>query len=393
MATVPEHFFAHDGKCCDKWENYLDIYDTEFTRFVARETPVALLEIGIQDGGSLEIWQKVFPRGSSFTGIDIDPRVASLQYGASIDVKVGDASDQQVLDGLLADATFDVIIDDGSHISKHIIATFVALFPRLRPGGVYCIEDLACSYGQRFGAGLRHPDAAIEWLKRLIDGLHSEYWNPADVDESDRVFRDTYAPWVERVTFYESLTIVAKRAAPKTRPVRRVLTGRTVSQSDHFRIFANEFPRNPPGHKFGAAFASELAVYIASERDARILPPSPPPVETVPGVAQDTPAEHAAEPPAALTAAGSATPEAHLDTPDPGGQATSDEAPVSPPASIVDTVPPASEPHSGTVETATLPDPPAPAVPIQTAAQPQQAVEPFPFRPIAPGEPAHPGAN
>ena len=44
------------------------------------------------------------------------------------------------------DLTFDVIIDDGSHLVDHIIGSFEILWPKVKSKGFYCIEDLGCTY-------------------------------------------------------------------------------------------------------------------------------------------------------------------------------------------------------------------------------------------------------
>ena len=46
---------------------------------------------------------------------------------------------------------FDIIIDDGSHQSKHIISSFKFLFSYLNNNGIYVVEDLQTSYQPRNG--------------------------------------------------------------------------------------------------------------------------------------------------------------------------------------------------------------------------------------------------
>src|SRR5262245_20703031 len=113
-------FLKHDGKRIDKWEQYVGIYEAELESFVERRTPVRLLEIGIQNGGSLELWSKYLPTGSVIRGIDIDERVAHLAFdNANTAVDIADATQASKMEELFGNEAFDIIIDDGSHRSSH----------------------------------------------------------------------------------------------------------------------------------------------------------------------------------------------------------------------------------------------------------------------------------
>ena len=108
-------FECHSGKATDKWEQYLIAYESELAVFRARNVPVRLLEIGVQNGGSLELWYKYLPVGSTCCGLDIDERVAALRYSTeNISVHVCDATDSASLERVIGTQTFDIIIDDGS---------------------------------------------------------------------------------------------------------------------------------------------------------------------------------------------------------------------------------------------------------------------------------------
>lgn len=78
---------------------------------------------------------------------------------------------------------FDIIIDDGSHVNKHVIASFKILFPLLKMDGIYAIEDLFTSYWSHIMGGsstdLSTPNTSMGFLKSLTDGLnHKEYELP-----------------------------------------------------------------------------------------------------------------------------------------------------------------------------------------------------------------------
>jgi hypothetical protein len=73
---------------------------------------------------------------------------------------------------------FDIIIDDGSHISEHIITSYRTLFPHLTAHGLYVIEDLYLSYQESAGGSaveLDNPRTALGMLKTLIDDMHYRY--------------------------------------------------------------------------------------------------------------------------------------------------------------------------------------------------------------------------
>ena len=79
------------GKVSDKWASYLTYYDALFAPL--REAPISMLEIGIQNGGSLETWASYFTQARQFIGCDIDPRCEALRYeDPRVSVVVGDAN-------------------------------------------------------------------------------------------------------------------------------------------------------------------------------------------------------------------------------------------------------------------------------------------------------------
>lgn len=132
----------------DEWHTYanltyLDIYGRYLKDL--KQTDINLLEIGVLDGASLRMWKKFFPRARIF-GLDIDPNAKQYEEDR-IAIFVGSQTDESTLEKLVREAEyFDIIIDDGSHVNKHIIKTYGYLFKYLRSGGFYIVEDLGTSY-------------------------------------------------------------------------------------------------------------------------------------------------------------------------------------------------------------------------------------------------------
>lgn len=154
-------------------QNYTPLYTQHLQHL--RRRPVRVLEIGIggyvgglQSGGSsLRMWRTWMPK-ASVVGIDLEPRDFREPRITTV---AGDQSDPEFLAALVRDhGPFDVIVDDGSHFSHHVIASFEALFPTMPSGGIYIIEDLHCSYDPEFFGG--PPGTAgtsVEMVKTLLD--------------------------------------------------------------------------------------------------------------------------------------------------------------------------------------------------------------------------------
>lgn len=145
-----------------------------------RHKPVALLEIGIDEARSLRMWDAYFTRGLVLHGIDKD-RKATPSPGVT--VHQVDQSDQQQLRSFRArvGVAFDIILDDGSHVPEHQILTLRELWPLVKPGGLYVIEDIETSYwgksaiyGYQFDA--RRPNQNIPSLvPGIVDAINGEY--------------------------------------------------------------------------------------------------------------------------------------------------------------------------------------------------------------------------
>ena len=243
-----EIFCNHSRYLSDKWAQFLPVYDRELGAMVARGQPLRLLEIGVQNGGSLQVWHEYLPKGSLIYGIDIDEHCRRLVFPPEIKVLIGDAGSPAFLNALLGDEFFDIIIDDGSHQADDVTSAFEALLPRLAPAGKYFIEDLHASYWASHGGGLRRHGTAIEHLKKLVDALHADHFE-GDVKEDERQWARNLNSAIERVSFHDSIAVIVKYSQRKTSRFNRVLSG-------------SEMPVTGPGY---------LLDWIASDSGAYAL--------------------------------------------------------------------------------------------------------------------------
>ncbi len=161
---------------CMKFAHYMDIYSDLFAKFLNQR--VNLLEIGVQHGGSLQLWKSFFgDKLLTWTGIDIDTRcekINDLNLSEWSQVYIGSQDDLEFLSKVCQErGPFDIIIDDGSHRSQHIIKSFKFLSAYMSKQGIYVVEDLHATYW----GGFRDKDDkinAIDYFASLIHILNSE---------------------------------------------------------------------------------------------------------------------------------------------------------------------------------------------------------------------------
>lgn len=166
-------FLTNDQRLIHKWKHYFSIYERHFERFINRD--VVLVEIGCFEGGSLQMWKRYLGPHARIVGIDIDPRCAQFAED-QIEIRIGDQSDAAFLAKVVDEFdTPDIVLDDGSHVMSHILASFNALYPKVSRNGVYLVEDLHTAYWDEYEGGLRRKGSFIEHCKDLMDELNADH--------------------------------------------------------------------------------------------------------------------------------------------------------------------------------------------------------------------------
>ena len=144
-----------------KNEPYLRVYENLASNF----SPRSILELGIFQGGSYVFLDKLFkPRRMS--AVDIGPHVVAplVQYLSRTENRfvhfATSQRDRETLNQIVFNELaneLDFVVDDASHTYEDTKAFFELLFPLLRPGGIYVIEDWSWAHQDNF----QSPDAAF----------------------------------------------------------------------------------------------------------------------------------------------------------------------------------------------------------------------------------------
>lgn len=206
----------------DKWESYFDVYERHLQSF-RHVKDINLVEVGVQKGGSLDMWVTYFYMAKSITGIDVDPECAKLSYNDKrVNVVIGDQDSPEFWDKFLSEnKDINIFIDDGGHFMSQQILTFEKVFPTMPVGSIYICEDCHTSYMSYNGGGLNRPSSFIEYAKSYVDVLHWD-WKEQFTTELERKWK--LSQGLTSVHFYDSMVVFEKfgkkemtRVSPKSR--------------------------------------------------------------------------------------------------------------------------------------------------------------------------------
>jgi hypothetical protein len=173
-----------------------------------REGRVTLLEVGILNGASLSVWEEYFPR-AKIIGADIDSSCRRLARERVV-IEVIDQSNLEDLVELGRKyGPFDIIIEDGSHQWEHQITTLRTLFPFMRNGGYYVVEDLHTNFGELASQFQKvATKSCVAYLKDLADLCVAD--DTIDLSKVEDPFLRTYARNVGMICFHKHCCLLQK---------------------------------------------------------------------------------------------------------------------------------------------------------------------------------------
>lgn len=190
LTEIADHFKTDKGSIK---HNYTAVYERYFAPLRGRPG-LRLMEIGVACGSSLKMWSKYFS-DARVLGVDIRPDCAGLcRAYPNVAITIANAT-QKTIDG-----PFDIIIDDGSHVSADIVDTFRLNWGSLKPGGLFVVEDLKCTHNPQYRSLLPFDIPAERFERRhfmeLIDRCLVEMdWRRGDV---------------EFIHFYKEMAVIKK---------------------------------------------------------------------------------------------------------------------------------------------------------------------------------------
>jgi hypothetical protein len=202
-----------------KWLHYFENYQELLGPL--RDRPIKMLEIGVYRGASLELWRNYLHPASVIVGIDIDEKCRKFDRPAdNVHVRIGSQDDPVFLDQVVREfGPFDLILDDGSHIVSHMIASFGHLFlPALAEHGTYIAEDTHTNFWPEYRD---RPYSFIDLCKDLTDTMHSHYalqpsepaYRLGSADRRASLTVPRIAAHIKEISFRDSIVVIRKKPA------------------------------------------------------------------------------------------------------------------------------------------------------------------------------------
>jgi spermidine synthase len=206
----------HGTDKCSEAHNYTAVY-AELLNPVRNE-PLRILELGVQDGASIRTWCDFFPRA---TVVGVDTAKAPQKYPRYTHLQ------QDAVDPLPGQpGSFDLIIDDASHKSSEQMASLLQHAHRLKPGGLYVIEDVGIQASPTF---MKHyADTTPTFLEHCIQWQKSPASIPVAGFESCQLHNQQLAVLRKSQTAPETAATPAPAAAPTSASARALNTADDV---------------------------------------------------------------------------------------------------------------------------------------------------------------------
>jgi 8-demethyl-8-(2-methoxy-alpha-L-rhamnosyl)tetracenomycin-C 3'-O-methyltransferase len=210
--TLDQLAIKHGTDKSSEGHDYCNVYERYFEPL--RNEVICLLELGyggdkdpLLGGESAKMWLEYFPNAE----INVLDNEIKENVPEDIEFIHGSQDDADLLLSIFSVGSFDLVIDDASHLSSLTIKSFEILFPLMKSGGYYCIEDTHSSY-HSFYYGEKESNVnpelngtesitTMNYFKRMCDEINK--------DSLIGHFRLGYD--IEEINFSKDLIIIKKK--------------------------------------------------------------------------------------------------------------------------------------------------------------------------------------
>lgn len=170
----------HDTDKGLNYHEYTPVYDKYFSQYVGKG--ITFLEIGIggyefndRGGGSLNMWAEYF-ENAKIIGVDLYDK-SQIKKDSRVQIHKFSQDNGMAFFNLFQQGIPDIVIDDASHRNDLTIQTFKIVFPYLKEGAIYVVEDTHTSYWKEHFNGtndLESQETIIGFFRNQLHSLQIE---------------------------------------------------------------------------------------------------------------------------------------------------------------------------------------------------------------------------
>ena len=189
--------------------DYVSVYEPLFDH-LKNKRGVKLLEIGVSMCRSHNMWAEWFTDAEIY-GIDIEFNPVYKKH-PNIFIDIVDQSSGNAMIAYInkGNGPWDVIIDDGSHKSADQVLSHFLLWPHVKPGGYYIVEDIQYAYWEKGPNLIDHMDELRDIICHVPKVKGTKPYSGFKW-RSERENLDYYQKTIESVTYRTGLVILKKR--------------------------------------------------------------------------------------------------------------------------------------------------------------------------------------
>ncbi len=196
--------FRSSPKYTIKWDNYFEIYENIFKKFINKK--ITFVEVGIGNGGSLFMWRNFFGSKARIIGIELNPDARKLEKHG-FEIFTGDQADTKFWKSFYKKVgKIDILLDDGGHKNIQQITTLIESVKFIKNEGLIVVEDTHTSYMKK--KGFKNPSkySFINFTYQLIENMHRR--NPTINKNLNFISKR-----IKQINFYDSIVAIkfAKR--------------------------------------------------------------------------------------------------------------------------------------------------------------------------------------
>lgn len=182
MSSLDEIGIKYNTDKSSVSHDYLRHYEEVLSPY--KNEPVTIMELGVGAvsnlGKSVFTWREYFTN-ASIVGID-KKEISRNVAGERLSIEIGDCGNPDFLSTVAMKYQPDIIIDDASHKWSHQILSFEYMFPHLKDGGIFIMEDLGTSfepYNEMPRYADNYEDAATYFSKlfMLVVGINKKHFS------------------------------------------------------------------------------------------------------------------------------------------------------------------------------------------------------------------------